>query len=58
MNTEELHVNWQTKPPSAGLRPFRTGKAKASKQSEGIRELKTGGSPHENEDSTVASPGS
>lgn len=56
--SEESHVNWQTQPPSAGLRPFRMGKAKASRQSELIRERKTGGSLHENEDGTVASPGS
>lgn len=58
MNCEELHVNWQTKPPLAGLRPAGMGKAKASRQSEGIRERKTGGSLHDNEDGTVASPGS
>lgn len=58
MNSEEPHVNWQTEPPLAGLGPFGMGKAKASRQSEGIREQKTGGSLHENEDGPVASPGS
>lgn len=47
MNTEELHVKWWAKPPLAGLGPFGMGKAKASTQSEGIRELQTGGSLHE-----------
>lgn len=58
MNSEELHVNWQTQPPLAGLRAIGLGKAKASRQSEGIRERKTGGSLHENEEGTEASPGS
>lgn len=58
MNTEELRVNWQIEPPLAGLWPFGMVKAKASKQSEGIRELETGASLRENNDGTVASPGS
>lgn len=58
MISEEPHGNWQTKPPSAGLGPSGSGKAKASGQSEGIREQETGGSLHGNEDGTVASPGS
>lgn len=58
MNSEELHVNWQTQPPLAGLGALGLGKAKASRQSEGIRERKTGGSLHGNEDGTEASPGS
>lgn len=44
MISEALHVNWQTQSPSAGLGPFGMSKAKASRQSEGIREQETGGS--------------
>lgn len=56
-DSEELHVNWQNQTPSANLRPFEMGKAEASRQSERKREQKTGGSLHESEDTTVASPG-
>lgn len=56
--SEELHVSWQNQTPSARAGPFEMGKAKASRQSEGKREQKTGGSLHEREDSSAASPGS
>lgn len=39
MNSEELHVNWRTQPPLAGLGARGLGKAEASRQSERTREL-------------------